>query len=61
MHSAHARTARRQGTLAMIDHRLRGAPAPANPYRPGTKGALWFDHGAQQARQFVQPIEDPRT
>ncbi len=58
MLSRPVRRARREGSLAAIDHCLRGAPAPVNPYPRGSKRALWFDHGAEQAVRFSFPMLD---
>lgn len=57
---AEPRRARRMGALQMIDHLLRGAPAPANPYRRDTKSAAWFDWGVDQARRFADPLMETR-
>lgn len=59
MHSRPARSARRAGALAAVDHLLRDGPPPANPYRRGTKSALWFDMGVEQARRFAFPMMEP--
>lgn len=53
-----SRHVRADGMLAMIDHRLRGAAAPVNPYRPGTKFWMMFDWGVDQADRFCAPVRD---
>lgn len=57
---ARTRAARREGALAMVDHLLRGAAAPVNPYRPETKSALFFQWGAERARQFALPLREAK-
>lgn len=52
------RAARRNGALAMVDHLLRGAPAPANPYPPKSARHNYWQWGTEQARSFAFPMQE---
>lgn len=51
---------RREGSLAMVDHLLRGHPAPVNPYPLRSRRHMMFDWGTEQAARFCAPIRDYR-
>ena len=48
---------RRQGALAMLDHLLRGAPPPANPFPPSDRRRHFFQWGVQTIERLQ--LEDP--
>ena len=51
------RIALREGREAALAP-LRGQPAPASPYRKGTKRHTWWTHGAERAARLVKEIEE---
>lgn len=54
------RAARRAGILAMVDHLLRDAALPANPYPRGQARNVYWQWGADQARALAAPVLEPK-
>ena len=54
------RKAQGLGVLAAIDHLLRGAPPPVNPYAGGI-GRSYFTLGVEQAQRFAASVQLERV
>lgn len=48
-----SRRIQREAREAVIATRFRGAPPPANPYRPGTQSRIWWDMGHRRAEKAI--------
>lgn len=45
-----------EGREAVIDARLRGGPAPVNPYKPGNRRRAFWSLGAERANAAIDQL-----
>jgi hypothetical protein len=46
------------GRDAALAARFAGAPMPANPHRPGSKRALYWQWGVERADRLIDQLEE---